>query len=417
MKVSDFMRKSLVTVSEDDCIEKVIKIIFNLGIKSVPVVRKKKLIALITEQDVLTKLFPTMRDFIEDRERALNFEGMESNLRDLLNKPVKDIMNRDIFTITPDSPLMIAQSNIILKKFSHIPIVDSKKNLVGIITQGDIFRAIVGQEIPYDDNEEYHAWLSRHWDLVNPWKRRLEAEITDINSVFQKYNVFRVVDILCGTGEHDIALAREGYDVVGLNEYMLMHHAAIKKHASLPDYIKNRVTFKHGNYINVLNNIKGDFDAAIFMGNAIAHNPQDYKKILTAVSNSLVKKNAVIILQIANFYKILNVSEGLQEFNIRESKIANTVKYAFIQYYDPPSKTSENLTLNMNILRHDGHRWHYVGLNSTKIAHITQEKITGLLKQLKFKNISIYGGYSHQPLFSEAFIPEKHDCINIVAVR
>src|SRR3989338_7313189 len=162
MKVADFMRTSVVCVQADEPISNVVKLIFNLGIKSLPVVKNKKLVGIVTEEDVLTKLFPSVKDFMEDRSAAFDFEGMEANLVALMTKPVKSIMNSKPKNVQPDTPMMKAQSTMILHKFSHLPVINDDKNLVGIISQGDIFRALVGQEIPYDDNEEYHACLSQH---------------------------------------------------------------------------------------------------------------------------------------------------------------------------------------------------------------------------------------------------------------
>ncbi len=417
MKVADFMRTSIVSVPEEEPIRTVTKLIFNLGIKCVPVLLDGKLQGIVTEQDILTKLFPSVKDFMEDRTKTLDFEAMETNLAVLLEKPVKTIMNTRLKSVTPSTPIMKAQSMMILNKFSHFPVVDDQKKLIGIISQGDIFRALVGQEIPYDDNEEYHAWLSRHWDLVVPWKQRLKGEIEAFNKVFEKKYTYRILDILCGTGEHAIALSREGYDVVGMNKYILMHNAAMKKHASLPEYLKNRVTFVHGNYSELLKEKKEDYDAAIFMGNALAHNPTDYEKIIKSVSKSLTKKNAVMVLQNVNAEKVLHTNKGLQNFSIRDSKIDEKTKYAFIEFYDAPSSKDAFINNTMCILRYTGNRWNFAAINNTPLAYITAESITKLLKDVGFKKIELYGSRFLEPLFDEKFSVAEHDWLNVIATR
>lgn len=411
------MRTSVVSVHAHEPVRTITKLIFNLGIKGVPVVHHQKLVGIVTEEDILTKLFPSVRDFMEDRSSAFDFEAMETNLSALLNKPVKSIMNAKPKSVQADTPILKAQSTMILNKFSHLPVVDDQKKLVGIISQGDIFRAIVGQEIPYDDNEEYHAWLSRHWDLVVPWKKRLSGEIAAFNKLFEKKYSYRILDIFCGTGEHAIALAREGYDVVGMNKYILMHNAAMKKHAHLPEYLQRRITFIHGDYEGLLKEKKEDYDAAIFMGNALAHSPESYKRIVKVVSKSLTKKNAIMILQIANFDKILKVNGGLQDFNMRPSKLSDGTAYAFVEFYDGPSKISDHLTLNMTILRNAGQRWTFAALNSTPIAYITAENITSLLKEAGFKKVALYGSRFLEPLFEKKFSVAEHEWLNVVATR
>ncbi len=418
MKVANFMRTSVVSVSSDEPVRTVTRLIFNLGIKSVPICDDGKLVGIVTEEDILTKLFPSVRDFMEDRAHADDFEAMEKNLGALINKPVKKIMTSKPRVVHADLPIMQAQSLMIVGKISHLPVVDDQKKLVGIISQGDIFRAIVGQEIPYDDNEEYHAWLSRHWDLVVPWKQRLSGEIAAFNKLFEKKYSYRILDIFCGTGEHAIALAREGYDVTGMNKYILMHNAATKKHTQLPEYLQRRIEFVHGDYIDLLKDKKEDYDAAIFMGNSLAHNPHDYKKIIKTTSQSLTKKNAIMILQIANFDKILE-NGGLQDFNMRPSKLNDDTKYTFIEFYDSPKVTGKKdlLTLNMAILRHVGHRWTFAAMNSTPIAYISPDIITAVLKEAGFKKVELFGSRFLEPLFEHKFSVSDHDWLNVIASR
>ncbi len=418
MKVANFMRTSVVSVPSDEPVRTVTRLIFNLGIKSVPVTDGGKLVGIVTEEDILTKLFPSVRDFMEDRGDSHDFEAMEKNLSALINKPVKKIMSVRPRVVHPDLPIMQAQSIMIVQKISHLPVVDEDKKLVGIISQGDVFRAVVGQEIPYDDNEEYHAWLSRHWDLVVPWKQRLSGEIAAFNKLFEKKYSYRILDIFCGTGEHAIALAREGYDVIGMNKYTLMHNAAMKKYAQIPEYLQRRVDFVQGDYVELLKDKKEDYDAAIFMGNALSHNPHDYKKIIKTTSQSLTKKNALMILQIANFDKILG-NGGLQDFNMRPSKVNDDAKYAFIEFYDGGRTTTKKdlLTLNMAILREANHRWRFAAMNSTPIAYITADSISALLKENGFKKIEIYGSHFLEPLFEHKFSVSEHDWMNVVASR
>ncbi|KXK10561.1 MAG: hypothetical protein UZ22_OP11002000664 [Microgenomates bacterium OLB23] len=203
-----------------------------------------------------------------------------------------------------------------------------------------------------------------------------------------------------------------------MNKYILMHNAAVRKHAQLPEYLQRRVEFMHGDYIDLLKDKKEDYDAAIFMGNALAHNPFDYKKIVKTVSKSLTKKNAVMILQIANFDKILH-NGGLQDFNMRPSKVNDDTRYAFIEFYDGAKMTGKKdlLTLNMTILRHIGHRWTFAATNSTPIAYINAASITSLLKEAGFAKIELFGSRFLGPLFDEKFDVEQHDWLNVIASR
>jgi CBS domain-containing protein len=60
---------------------------------------------------------------------------------------VKDAMSRTIFSVQANQPLLEAESVMKLKDISLLPIVDNKGNLIGIISKGDIFRALVHPKI------------------------------------------------------------------------------------------------------------------------------------------------------------------------------------------------------------------------------------------------------------------------------
>ena len=62
----------------------------------------------------------------------------------LLSKtPVKDVMNDSPITITPDVDLAAAAQTILDHKLYGLCVVDAKGGLVGIMSVGDMLRAVV----------------------------------------------------------------------------------------------------------------------------------------------------------------------------------------------------------------------------------------------------------------------------------
>jgi CBS domain-containing protein len=51
-----------------------------------------------------------------------------------------DIMTREVITIGPDSSILEAARLMMQHRISGLPVVDSSKNLVGVITEGDFLR-------------------------------------------------------------------------------------------------------------------------------------------------------------------------------------------------------------------------------------------------------------------------------------
>jgi acetoin utilization protein AcuB len=73
----------------------------------------------------------------------------------LLSKlKIEEIMSRNLLTISSNATIGQAAELMLEQKVSGLPVVDEKKQLVGIITESDIFRMVV------------HAW--REVEIIEP---------------------------------------------------------------------------------------------------------------------------------------------------------------------------------------------------------------------------------------------------------
>ncbi len=147
MKVSDVMQKKVDYVTPKTPIRQAVKMIFGKKHSGLPVVaqKNKKLIGFITDQDILSKCFPSLREYIEDVVHAGDFSAMEKKLKDIMYLEVRDIMNKQVIYIKKDEYLLKAASIMKLKDIARLPVVDDKKRLIGIITKLEIFKALVGK--------------------------------------------------------------------------------------------------------------------------------------------------------------------------------------------------------------------------------------------------------------------------------
>ena len=63
------------------------------------------------------------------------------NLRALpADMPVRDIMHREVNTVAPNTPLVKAMTMLLNKIYRTLPVIDSDKKVVGILTEGDLLR-------------------------------------------------------------------------------------------------------------------------------------------------------------------------------------------------------------------------------------------------------------------------------------
>lgn len=411
------MKKNPVTMHEDHTIRHAIRLIYNLGIGSVIVTKDKKVVGIVSDEDILQCMFPTVKDYMEDYTRASDFDFMEDKLRGMLDNPVSSIMTKNVTTSKKTAPLMKAASIMLLNNFSHLPVVDRNSNLLGIITLGDIFKAIAGTEVPYDSEEEYHNWISYHYDLAMSKSNRYRVEVDSLSDFFNKNGIQKIANIATATGSHDVLFAKKGYEVDGFEISKRMHKVAQKKRLELSKAAQERVAFFHGDsYKDLLAEHEEKYDAVVLLGNVLSHMPNNYEQVLNSVYASL-KKGGYVILEMTNYEKVLGINNRLRTFSISPSKLSNSKEYAFTEFYDPPRERGGNCTLSMSVMEHNGRRWRSTGVNSTPLAYLTDDRVRKLLKERGFTSIKSFGSKYAEPTLQWSKVDKYDDWITVVAKK
>ncbi|MBF0307945.1 MAG: CBS domain-containing protein [Magnetococcales bacterium] len=148
MLVKEVMIKEVRTTRPDDTVRNVAAVICTNKISGLPVVDEEQaLIGIISEKDILNCLLPSYADFLNDPLRGRDFETMEHSYADVMSKTVRELMTAKVFTVNQDEPIMKAASYMALHSFRRIPVVDEENKLVGIVSLGDIHKAIFKREL------------------------------------------------------------------------------------------------------------------------------------------------------------------------------------------------------------------------------------------------------------------------------
>jgi acetoin utilization protein AcuB len=125
------MTSDVITVDPETSIVKVSQILKERKIKRLPVLRGGRLLGMITDEDV-KEASPSMATTLTADE-----------LYHLLAETkAKDIMKSNPTTIRPDQTVEVAALKMLEHKVTGIPVVTEKGELVGIISQGDVFRVL-----------------------------------------------------------------------------------------------------------------------------------------------------------------------------------------------------------------------------------------------------------------------------------
>lgn len=152
MKVKDAMNIDVITCKPDDPVSTLVDLFKNNHISGMPVVENEKVVGIVSETDLL-KLFktpefsvdmllPSPFEIIEMPIRSvIRFEEFKKALEDIRMKPVRDIMKKKIYSISPDSTLEDASNMMVKYRVNRLPVIENGK-LVGILVRSDIIRGL-----------------------------------------------------------------------------------------------------------------------------------------------------------------------------------------------------------------------------------------------------------------------------------
>ena len=132
MLVKNWMSKNIVTIDVDDSMQDAMRLLKKHDIRMLPVMRKGKLVGIVTDRD-LKKASASDATTLDVHE-----------LLYLLTKiKVKDIMTRDPIAVPPDYTVEETAQVLLETKISGAPVVDNSGQVVGTITQTDLFRVLI----------------------------------------------------------------------------------------------------------------------------------------------------------------------------------------------------------------------------------------------------------------------------------
>jgi CBS domain-containing protein len=151
MKVRDVMNPDVVVCSHEDTIGDVARLLKQNNISGLPVVDDGKVVGIVSEGDLLKLLevpdrsglwLPSPFEVFEVPIRELiNWEETKRMLDDVGSKPVEEIMNKRVYTVSPEDSIEKASTIITKHKINRLPVIEGGL-LVGIVTRGDIIRGL-----------------------------------------------------------------------------------------------------------------------------------------------------------------------------------------------------------------------------------------------------------------------------------
>jgi acetoin utilization protein AcuB len=132
MLVRNWMSKDVITVNEDDSMQDALKLMKQHNIRMMPVLKNGSLVGVVTDRDL---------------KRASASDATTLDVHELLylisKIKVKSIMSKNAISVPLDLTVEETAEVLLNNKISGAPVVDEDGQVVGTITQTDLFRVLI----------------------------------------------------------------------------------------------------------------------------------------------------------------------------------------------------------------------------------------------------------------------------------
>jgi CBS domain-containing protein len=136
--VADLMTRDMVTLKEEDDLSRAMKIFSEHPIRHLPVASDGKLVGMVSHRDALA-----WSGSVIDPSR---FAG-ERIAKEAHDTFVAEVMVTDVVTVSPKATAVEAARLLLKGGFGSLPVVDDDDNLLGIVTETDLLRHLISDEL------------------------------------------------------------------------------------------------------------------------------------------------------------------------------------------------------------------------------------------------------------------------------
>lgn len=215
----------------------------------------------------------------------------------------------------------------------------------------------------------FYSQLSAYYDRVFPFKQ----PVLDFLLMYLP-PTGRILDAACGTGTYSIPLAKQGYDVIGLDlETEMIKQARAKDSA-------RQVDFQVRDMLDLAD--LGTFNGLVCLGNSLAHltDESQIDRFFANASDSL-SSDGILIIQVVNFDKVMAT------FTPSHLPLLGDELVRFTRVYRPVS--SEEVAFESTLEVADGN----IYTNTIKLRPILRAELEKKMMEAGFGSIQVFGDY------------------------
>ena len=132
MAVADIMTTSIVSVSPEETMEVMRKLLKSHKIHHLLVLEQQQLIGIISDRDILRTISPYVGTRVESEKDTFT-----------LTRKAHQIMTSNPVTISPHATIQQAAKCLIDNKVSLLPVVNDKQQAVGVLSWKDVLKFLI----------------------------------------------------------------------------------------------------------------------------------------------------------------------------------------------------------------------------------------------------------------------------------
>lgn len=158
MQVKIWMTRQVMTVSPRDSLLAAKVLLEQRTVRQLPVVQRGQLVGILTDRDV--------RDALPSIFQA-SPRGPRATQRQLQQIHVEDVMTLGPLSVDPEASLREAAATLLRHRIGGLPVVRHRE-LLGILTRGDVLRAWTHYASRLEAQEQGEPELLPHEGLLEP---------------------------------------------------------------------------------------------------------------------------------------------------------------------------------------------------------------------------------------------------------
>jgi CBS domain-containing protein len=207
VKVSEVMRREVVTVHPDSPVTEVVELLLDKDFTAVPVVDDSgKVVGMISDNDLLQRggirvtlslKRATDPDFVEQLHRQLKDPA----------RKVSEVMTREAVTVPPEMVLGKAARLMVEKHLKRLPVVDKQGRLLGILGRLDILNTIAAVHLPQWHPEAHPAGTPG---------TVAEVMTREVPTVHESANLEEIFQLLVSSSHKRVVVVDDQRHVVGV---------------------------------------------------------------------------------------------------------------------------------------------------------------------------------------------------------